>query len=112
MAGTSSCVADCTVGAFARGAVSTLTVLRLSVNVVTAPDPVRDQPSGTSTVNRPDGSLKVTNTWLSGMSPAGLASDVLGSTLRSFVLAAPLSPEPPEQAAVTRVRAPAAPTRV
>ncbi|PSJ19227.1 hypothetical protein CVH10_23950, partial [Halomonas sp. ND22Bw] len=57
-----------------RAVVWTLMELNLSEKTVSAPIVLRGQPSGTDTVNRLSGEVKVTYTWLSGMSPAGLSS--------------------------------------
>src|SRR3954447_1082419 len=59
-------------------ALSTVTELRLDVNVTFAPAPVRAQPSGTLIEKPAPGSLKRTNAVLSGMSPGGLFSLAFG----------------------------------
>ena len=78
-AGTSSARTDSTLGATVSGRASIRTLLYLSVNVVASLSLDRAQPWGTDTSNVVAGGLKGTNTWLSGMSPAGFTSGAFGS---------------------------------
>jgi DNA-binding response OmpR family regulator len=70
---------------------------------------VRAQPSGTFTENPLPGGLYATNAWLSGMSPAGLTSAALGSTVAVDPAPPPArDDEDPPQAASPRATAAAA----
>ena len=76
-AGTSAPSADCSEGASADGDPLRSMALKLSVNR-TEPSElfVRDHPSGIFTVKGPGVNVNATNTWLSGMSPAELMSEL------------------------------------
>src|SRR4051812_3223964 len=77
-AGTSPDLTAAAVNAPREAPLSTVTELRLDVNVSLEPAPVRAQPSGTFTEKPAPGSLKRTKAVLSGMSPGGLFSCAFG----------------------------------
>ena len=79
--------------------------LSLSVKTVAPPVLVRDQPSGTFTLNPPLGGVNGTKTWLSGMSPAGLTSGAFGSGQRSCALDDDQAPQPAAPMPTTAIAA-------
>jgi hypothetical protein len=80
-AGTSVARADAIVGADARFVVAIRIELKCAEKVVEPADSVRAHPSGKSNEYARVGGTYFTNAWLSGMSPDGLTSAVLGVTL-------------------------------
>src|SRR2546422_10942264 len=74
VAGTSPAWADAGVGGAEAATTSTRMVFSLSVKLTPAPSSRRAQPSGTLSRHAPDGGLKETKAWLSGMSPGVLTS--------------------------------------
>src|SRR5881394_2480282 len=98
---------DSVLGASALGWVWMRIVFSLSANRVAVPSLLRAHPSGTDTVNRPVGGVNGTNTWLSGISPAGLFSgvDCAAVPLSATGPGGLLPPHPASAPAVTRIAA-------